>query len=274
MVTRMLRRCKHIATLLLLLLLVYVPSSRGASSQLPVFLYFNPDSIQNNLSGLKETVDAFLSSSGFALSFQPFARFHDFNREARSDSSAFLFVPEWYLRQDGNDKRFKPFLVPVRQGKTSYRKVLLVGADSALTTENLAGTTIAMTPVGQAGLTVLDETLFKRIGIRGKELNFITTAKDSDAIFALTLRQVKAALVSQDNLDHIGNINPRLLKTVKILAVSDPLPLSVLCYVDGAVPAKEVERMRKVLLAGKDGGNAARVMEMLHIDAWRVPNAE
>lgn len=268
------RRCNYIATLLLLLLLVYVPSPRAMPALLPIFLYFNPDSIQNNLSGLKEAMDSFLSASGFAFSFQPFARFHDFDREARSDSSAFLFMPEWYLHQDGNDKRFKPFLIPVRQGTTTYRKVLLVAADSTLTTEKLAGTTIAMTPVGQSGLAVLDEAIFKRIGLRGKELNFITTAKDSDALFALALRQVKAALVSQDSLDHIGNINPRLLKTVKILAASDPLPLPVLCYVHGAVPAKEVERMRKVLLAGKDGGKAARVMEMLQIDAWRVPNVE
>ena len=136
------RRCKHIATLLLLLLLVYVPSSRGAPSQLPVFLYFNPDSIHNNLSGLKEAMDSFLSTSGFAFSFQPFARFHDFDREARSESSAFLFMPEWYLHQDGNDKRFKPFLIPVRQGMTTYRKVLLVAADSALTTEKLSDTTL------------------------------------------------------------------------------------------------------------------------------------
>ena len=266
--------CKHIAALLTLLLLVCVPLRSGGATSPSHFLYFNPDSIHNNLSGLKEAMDAFLSASGFAFSFQPFARFHDFDREARNDASAFLFLPEWYLHQDGNDKRFKPFLIPVRQGATTYRKVLLVAADSALTTEKLAGTTIAMTPVGQAGLAVLDEAIFKRIGLRGKDLNFITTAKDSDALFALALRQVKAALVSQDNLEHVGNINPRLLKTVKTLAVSDPIPLPVLCYVSGAVSAEEVERMRKVLLAGKDGGKAARVMEMLQIDAWRIPNAE
>ena len=87
-------------------------------------------------------MDSFLSTSGFAFSFQPFARFHDFDREARSESSAFLFMPEWYLHQDGNDKRFKPFLIPVRQGMTTYRKVLLVAADSALTTEKLSDTTL------------------------------------------------------------------------------------------------------------------------------------
>jgi len=267
-------RCKYITATLMLLLLTCAPLRSGGAIPPSHFLYFNPDSIHNNLSGLKEAMDSFLSASGFTFSFQPFARFHDFDREVRSDSPAFLFLPEWYLHQDGNDKRFKPFLIPVRQGATTYRKVLLVAADSALTTEKLAGTTIAMTPVGQAGLAVLDEAIFKRIGLRGKELNFITTAKDSDALFALALRQGKAALVSQDNLEHIGNINPRLLKTVKILAVSDPLPLPVLCYTYGAVPAGEVERMRKVLLAGKDGGKAARVMEMLQIDSWRIPNAE
>lgn len=263
------------AALLLLLALFCVPFRFGGTTSLTHFLYFNPDSIHNNLSGLKEVMDSFLSASGFAFSFQPFARFHDFDRKARSDDApAFLFLPEWYLHQDGNAKRFKPFLIPVRQGATTYRKVLLVAADSELTTEMLAGTTIAMTPVGPAGLAVLDDVIFRRMGLRGKDLTFITTAKDSDALFALALRQVKAALVSQDNLEHVGNINPRLLKTVKILAVSDPLPLPVLCYVKGAVQPAEVERMQKVLLAGKDGGKAAHLMQMLQIDAWRIPNAE
>lgn len=266
--------CKHIAALLVLLLLVCVPLRSGGATPPSLFLYFNPDSIQNNLSGLKEAMDALLSASGFAFTFQPFTRLHDFDRAVRNDTPAFLFLPEWYLHQDGNDKRFKPFLIPVRQGAVTYRKVLLVADDSALTTEKLADTTIAMTPVGKAGLALLDEAIFKRIGLRGKELNFITTAKDSDALFALALRQVKAALVSQDNLEHIGSINPRILKTVKILAVSDPLPLPVLCYVSGAVSAGEVEKLRKVLLVGKDGGKAAGIMEMLQIDAWRIPNAE
>jgi len=262
------------AALLTLLLQVCVPLRSGSATSASYFLYFNPDSIHNNLSGLKEAMDSFLSASGFAVTFQPFARFQDFDREVRNEPPAFLFLPEWYLHQDGNDKRFKPFLIPVRQGAITYRKVLLVAADSTLTTDKLAATTIAMTPVGQAGLAVLDDAIFKRIGLRGKELNFITTAKDSDALFALALRQVKAALVSQDNLEHVGNINPRILKTVKTLAVSDPIPLPVLCYVDGAVPAGEIDKMRKVLLAGKEGGKAARVMEMLQIDTWRIPNAE
>ncbi len=217
-------------------------------------------------------MDTLLSASGF--SFQPFARFHDFDREVRSATPAFLFLPEWYLHQDGNHKRFKPFLIPVRQGTTTYRKVLLVADDSGLTTETLAGTTIAMTPVGEAGLALLDETIFQRIGLRGKELKFITTAKDSDALFALALRQVKAALVSQDNLEHVGRLNPRLLERVKILAVSDPLPLPVLCYVAGVVPPGGVEKMRQLLLAGKEGGKAARIMDMLQIDTWRIPNVE
>lgn len=161
--------------------------------------------------------------------------------------------------------------MPVRQGVSTYRKVLLVAADSELTADKLGGTTIAMTPVGQAGLAALDEAIFRRLGHRGRDLRFITTAKDSDALFALSLRQVKAALVSQDNLEHIGSINPRILKTVKIIAVSDPLPLPVLCYAIGAVPSTEVERMRRAMLAGKDGGRSAQIMKMLQIDAWRTP---
>lgn len=163
-------------------------------------------------------------------------------------------------------------MTPVCQGETHYQKVLLVGADSDLTPSKLVGPTIAMTPVGPAGMTMLNEAIFKDNGLDGNSLNFITTTKDSDALFALALGQVKAALISQDNLERIGKINPNILKTVKILAVSSPIPLPVLCYAEGALTPSELEKLRNSLLAGKTDKNTSQLMELLNIDAWQAPS--
>ncbi|MBI4792515.1 MAG: PhnD/SsuA/transferrin family substrate-binding protein [Deltaproteobacteria bacterium] len=256
--------------LLTAVLLLCCPRPVGSAS-FSSFYYFNPDSTQSNLTRLKETMDAALTSGGLTCAFQPFVRLRDFEAKIVDDPPDFLFLPEWYLRQDGNlKKRFKPFLVPVRQGTSTYRKVLLVAADSDLTMEKLPGVTIAMTPMGQAGLAMLNEAIFAAHGLTYDKLTFVTTAKDSDALFALALRQVKAALVSMDNLTYIGRINPQIPKTVKTLAVSQPVPLPVLCYAQGIVSAEEVEKLKSLLLAGRQNENVAKIMEMLQIDAWQV----
>lgn len=263
----------RIATLLTLLALLGLPQLTGSAASAH-FYYFNPDSSHSNLAGLKQTMDSFLNAEGFSFAFQPFTRFRDFDRQVKSTHPSFLFLPEWYLRQDGNDKRFTPFMIPVHNGVTTYRKVLLVGADSDLTLKDLAGPTIAMTPVGPAGMAMLNEVIFKENGLDGHQLNFITTSKDADALFALALGQVKAALISEENLKYIGSINSRVLKNVKSLAVSHPIPLPVLCYAEGSVSPTEIEKFRQSLLAGKHDKNTAQIMELLHIDAWQTPNPQ
>ena len=241
------------------------------SAALAHFYYFNPDSPQSNLSNLKQSMEAALNAQGLVFNFQPFIRFQDFNRQVRDGQPALVFLPEWFLRQDGNSTRYKPLLIPVHNGRSTYRKVLMVPSDSTLTAAQLPGATIAMTPLGEAGLVQLDEALFKGAGLRSETLNFITTAKDVDALFALALGQVKAAVISEDNLNHIASINPKILATVKSLAVSSPIPLPLLCYADGAIPREELNTLRASLLAGKQDKNVAQLMELLDIDGWREP---
>lgn len=263
---------KHIAALLALLSLLCLPHLTGSAASAH-FFYFNPDSAHSNLSGLKQAIDTYLTDEGCLFSFQPFTRFKDFDRQVKEGRPSLIFLPEWYLRQDGNAMKFIPFMVPVHNGATTYRKVLLVAADSDLTADKLTSVSIAMTSVGSAGMTMLNDAIFKDNGLDSNTLNFITTAKDSDALFALTLGQVKAALVSEDNLKKVGSINKKILQTVKQLAISKPIPLPVLCYADGVIKPTnaDLDKLRKKLLAGKQDKNTAQIMELLDIDAWQTP---
>ena len=261
----------NISVLLMLFYLLFLASTiRSASTA--NFYYFNPDSAHSNFINLKQMMDKFLRTEGLTFSFQPFNRFLDFDRQVREKRPALLYLPEWYLKQDGNDKKYKPFLVPVSHGVTTYRKVLLVAADSALTKEKLANVTIAMTPVGPAGMTLLNEAIFKANGLDANRLKFITTTKDADALFALALGQVPAALISQNTMDRIGKLNPQILKNVKPLAVSAPLPMPMLCYAEGAIEVAEIKKIRNTLLMGKQDKNVAQLMEMLDVDAWHELN--
>lgn len=234
------------------------------------FFYFNPDSTQSNLSRLKGEMDKVLSEHSTTITFQPFARLIDFDRKVKEDQPAFLFLPTWYLEQNDNQQKFEPLLVPYRNGVSTYKKVLLVPHDSLTTMENLTGKTMAMTSMGPNSLTFLNKTLFSQHGIDSKLLSIVTTTKDSDALFALALRQVDATFVSMDNMAQIGKINPRILQTVRPLCESPPIPLPILCYTKGKVTPSEIAAMKKIFLENSEGKNFIHLMEMLQIDAWEI----
>lgn len=263
-------KCSNILVILLTIASLFGSPLPIGSAVPPIFFYFNPDSPQGNLARLKETMDHALVSANLPLQFQAFAKYRDFDRSLREQTPGFLFMPEWFLKQDGNSDRFVPLLTPIRHGVTTYRKVLLVAADSLLTLADLSRATIAMTPMGPAGLDSLNQAIFKKNGLDAHGLNFLTTAKDSDALFALVLKQVQAALVSEDNLDQISRINPNILTKIKKLSISGPLPLPLLCCDKENARGEDIEKIKALFLSAEKDKNTKKIMEMLQIDAWQT----
>lgn len=245
----------------------------AAKTENKSFYYFNPDSSQSNLTRLKQEMERFLKRNDLHLNFQPFAKYHDFHRELGQKLPAFVFLPEWYFRKNKKKAGFKPLLQPVRNGQTTYQKVLLTSQDSPLTIEKLRNKTLAMTTMGQDGTELLDTLIFNKYKIQSKTVNIIATPKDSDALFALAVSQVDAALVSKNNLQKIGKINPRILQIVRSVAESQPIPLPILCTGNEDVPQKNIIKLKKIFLGAKHSNDSANLMEMLQIDAWHTyPN--
>lgn len=241
-------------------------AGRGLATE---FYYFNPDSPQSNLTLLKREMDRFLSDSPVSISFQPFARLRDFDRKVKEGKAAFLFLPGWYLHTNDQGKKIEPLLRPVRQGMATYTKVLLVGKKATVSLRTLQQQTIAMTPMGPNGPGLLNAVLFSRYGLDAGKLNLVTISKDADALFALVLGQVGAALVSRDNFEYISAINPRVKKMVRPLAESDPVPLPLLCYTRGMVTAEEKRTVKRMFLEGQHKKTSANLMGMMQVDAWQ-----
>ncbi|MCI5164716.1 MAG: hypothetical protein D3903_01185 [Candidatus Electrothrix sp. GM3_4] len=233
------------------------------------FYYFNPDSSQSNLARLKQEMERFLNRKHLVLSFQPFAKYHDFHREMQDKRPAFVFLPDWYYQQNRKSSKLKPLLQPLRKGRSTYRKILLTRQGSTLTLQGLRNKTLAMTTRGNEATDLLNYFLFSQFKLKSNSLNIIATPKDSDALFALAVRQVDAALVSENNLQIIGKINPRILQLVRPLATSQPIPLPLLCAGNNKVPDVKIMKLKKIFLEAKDSDDSANLMEMLQIDAWR-----
>ncbi|CAK8711503.1 ABC-type phosphate/phosphonate transport system, substrate-binding protein [Candidatus Electrothrix laxa] len=232
------------------------------------FYYFNPDSSQSNLARLKKEMERFLNKKDLVLNFQPFAKYHDFHREMQAGLPAFVFLPDWYYQQNKKNSKLKPLLQPLRKGQATYRKILLTTQDSMLTLQGLRDKVLAMTTMGNEDPELLNRLIFNKFKIKSNSLNIIATPKDSDALFALAVRQVDAALVSENNLQRIGKINPRILKIVRQLAESQPIPMPILCTGNGKTLDKKIIKLKKIFLEAKYSDDSANLMDMLQIDAW------
>lgn len=235
----------------------------------PNFYYFNPDSIQSNLSRLKTEMDTFIGSAKSNLAFQPFAHLADFDQMVRSKKPAFLLLPHWYLLKYGGELKIKPFLRPLRKGSSTYVKVLVVRKDQNVDLNHLKNISLAMTSMGPDGSRELRNSLFTDKDLNLNEVNTIVVPKDSDAIFAVALGQVTMALVSKANLKRIAKINPRIMQAVKSIMESNPILLPQLCYVEGRATAEQIKLVKKLFLGPRKVQARKHITEMLQIDAWQ-----
>lgn len=256
-----------------LIALLVISTGIGASprgSHGPALYYYNPDSLQSNLSRLKRDMDSFLSRSDYPMKFQPFARLSDFEKQLKDRRPAFLFIPHWYFKKYGDKLALTPLLTPVRKGAASYRKILLNNRKGAVEPRELRYSSLAMTSMGPEGDTILNDILFSDRGMDAGELNTIIVPKDSDALFALALGQVDMALVVKENMDLISILNPSILKSLNIVYKSTPIPMPVLCYSKGAASPSDVKKLKDLFLGGRKSVERVKVMEMLQIDEWQT----
>lgn len=244
-----------------------VPCSH-AFSRLELY-YFNPDSLQSNLSRLKAEMDTFFLSANMPISFQAFARLSDFDRNIKEKQPAYLFLPSWYFSLHKDQLDIRPFLLPQRNGLTHYSKILLVSKNSDLTLKTIKKHTLAMTSIGPQKEEILNQILFKEHNIDAANLNTIIVPKDTDALFALSLGQVDMALVVKENLESIGRINPRITQAVKPIAETKPIPMPMLCFYTDKVSEKDVEALKSAFVLGTYKDIRQNVMEMLNIDEWK-----
>jgi ABC transporter, phosphonate, periplasmic substrate-binding protein len=255
-----------------LLLIEGIGMTTLTSSQHIDIYYYYPDSPQINPSQLKRGMEGFLTNAGFSATFQPFTYLVDLENQIQKNPPAFLIVPEWYLHRYGAKLHLHPLLVPVRQGRTSYRKILLGTKNIDLKFSGTLHLTLAMTSMGPNGDGILNTVLFTPRGVDGDKVSAIIVPKDTDALFALALGQVDMALVTRENMELVAKINPSILHSVHPLLDSDPIPMPVLCNVDHIASSTEIGNIKKLFLNAKKLESFSTVMEMLQINEWQAAN--
>ena len=251
-----------------LVMMFTVLSVSGAEAK-PGFYFFSPDSSQSNLGLLNREMDTFFTESGYTVEFQCFAHQIDFDKRIQQLQAEYFFIPEWYINKYGTALKIKRLLIPIRNGSSTYTKVLLVKKTSAITMENLSIHSLAMTTMGPDGGEILKKLLFPGVEVKGN-LRTVVVPKDTDALFALALGQVEMALVSKENLDQIAKILPKIIETVKPLTETTPIPMPSICYSEGKLDPAEVELFKALFTSPAKKDIRVKFMEMLKIDEFKV----
>jgi ABC-type phosphate/phosphonate transport system substrate-binding protein len=256
----------YIAPFLVYFFLGTTVSSSASSTD---FYYYNPDSLQSNLSHLKAEMDILLVKTGRTINFQAFAHYTDFDKKTIENKPAFLIIPDWYIQKRGTKLKVRPLLQPLLDKSSQYKKILMVTKTSDISFSKIRGLDLAMTTMGPDSENILNKILFSRQGADARRLSIVTVPKDSDALFALALGQVDMALATQPNIQKLKIINPNIFKKLKSLDESLPIPLPILCYMEGRADKQDIDKIRQVFLNLGKQQSDLKAMEMLQIDEWK-----
>lgn len=252
--------------LCIVLVFPFLPYQVSASI-LSELYFFYPDSSQNNLSRLKKDADIFFRKKKYGIRFQPFLHLRDFEKEVRNKKPAFLFVPYWYYEQNSERLGLVSFVKPIQKGKDSYQKYLIVRKQSDFSLNSIEEYTLAMTALGSGQEGFLKSIFPQKASSELESLQIIHTSKDADALFAVALRQVDAAIVAESTLEKVKTINSRLTKNIKITAKSISINLPVMCYLNGVADADEIMRLKSIML-GDRGNDSLGLASKLQFSKW------
>lgn len=261
-----------IVTLLFLSLLLSpaYPSLSASSAAQPVnFYFYYPDSILTNLSRLTQYIGLLFKKGPDQVLFQAFHHKVDFDRMFKITQPSLVLLPEWYYRDFGKELGITPVLTPTRDGKAEYTKVLLVQKHKPLRLDELSDRTLAMTPLGPNAVDYLNNDLFNEHDFDFSTCRITTVGKDANALFALVLGQVDAAIVGTDTLSLMWKMNRKVVDSVKVLAKSQPVPMPLLCVLNEDKANEEVTRITQLILDQAGQQALPEVMELLNIDGWQ-----
>jgi phosphonate ABC transporter substrate-binding protein len=240
------------AALALLLL-----STRVAAS--PDVALFDPDANLANVAQLRSVVGSFLRTIDDGARFLPFGKPEDLRKYMGETGVEFVLLNTLYAAELGNF-RLRPVLIPLREGDTTYHKVLLVRRGTDLAEIKVVATTSPPAEV-------------EAISVRGRGLQkvlVLRVSKGIDALLGMAFDRADAAYVTPETVSALASVDPDLAASLAELYRSPAIPNPQL-YVVGDVPAGLVRKVVEAFRA-MDRTEAGRaVLRTLNYTGWRTP---
>lgn len=235
-----------------------VVSSGGG--KIKVYFYSSETNI-NNFKSLKMEFDRYLSQFG-PYEFQPFSGREVFEKQVKGQDNCLLLLSSWHYRHIHKRLGLVPALAGVRNGKKYQRKVLVTDQKAPDIASAKPGL-IASASSLQYTLSVLKQMLK---AYATHPFRVLTVPKDIDALMSVGFGMAKLAFASENALEELKDVNPKLCRQMKVVAEGDKALLLIVALPKGCTAKpKEMVDIIKNMATNSDGRKNIR---MLGLDGW------
>lgn len=239
-----------------------------ARAQQPtVMAYYDPDANHNSIPEIVDSFNRYLRARELPVVVQAVLRREDLESLLRRPDTAFAMVASNYLT-GARRERLTPILVPTAAGEPTYRKILVDNGEGSRGA--LEGATIAATVPGANNTAGVNTTLelLRGEGVSTGNVTLLPVSKDIDALLALSFGQVRAALVTQESISVMEELNPTAASQLRIIFRTSPILRPPLCRVVGHGSDREQAQLMAALSQMPDNRLGRRVLFRMGLEDW------
>lgn len=239
-------------TILVVIAILPAPCGGAPADSEVGFFYFDPDTRLHDFELLKIRFQEFLPD---AYSFQPFLRMDDLLEELPARRPQFIILTAERTGELASGNTAVPLLVPESGGSNAYRKKLLMRREAK-------------------GIQLVAGTRKIDMGEECRDWSWVLVAKDLDALLAVALGQVDAAIVDPGSIDLLRSINPSALGKLAVGDDTKPIYHSPLCFIRELASEGEVDAVRRRFLSMHEQPGGRELLMLLGFDRWTDPPNE
>ncbi|MFC1852613.1 PhnD/SsuA/transferrin family substrate-binding protein [candidate division CSSED10-310 bacterium] len=239
-----------------------------------IFVFFNPDSASNNPIDATNALQTFCNylnkKEGWNLRAFYFKKQKDLEKFLETHTVMFGILSQIFIVENSEKYNLERLCNPVRNGKTTYRKVIVVKKDNNYKDlEDLRGKKLAATSLGSENMAFYNKVVFRgEIDIRDHFSEIVTVDSASSAIMAVVYKEVDAAAVTHSKFTILQDLNPRVKSQLASIFTSAETPISPLVYFKDNVSPDVVEKVSNQLLSMHNHPLGRNVLLAFQTEAW------
>jgi len=262
--------------LLIILLIAGFPDFSWAETDVDEMevVFFNPDSGSQNPVDATNALQTFCNvinkQMGWNLRAYYFKKQKDLDKFLDERKVDLGILSQIYFVENYRKRNMVPFCIPVRDGKTTYRKVVVVRNDKGyLDLQDLKGKKLAATALGEENIPFHNIVVFQGeidVETHFSEIKLVDSA--NSAIMAVLYGEVDAAAVTMASFTIMQDLNPQVKSKLKSIFTSAESPISPMVYfVDNIDPTK-IDKLHAILLNMHNNPVGRQSMLSFQVEAW------
>ncbi|MFC1852359.1 PhnD/SsuA/transferrin family substrate-binding protein, partial [candidate division CSSED10-310 bacterium] len=275
------RKCLLVLiTIVVSSLLPWTPvMAQDIKEEMPL-VFFNPDSGSQNPVDATNALQTFCNvinkREGWHLRAYFFKKQKDLENFLDSHKVWFGILSQIFLVENYQQRNLVPLGSPVRNGNTTYRKVIIVKKDKGYKDlQDLKGKKLAATALGEENIPFYNKVVFRgEIDVR-KHFSDITIVDSANsAIMAVLYGQVEAAAVTFASFTIMKDLNPQVNAKLTSIFTSAETPISPMVYFKDNVDPSYIPTFRNILLTMHNDPIGRQSLLAFQVEAWENTSME